>query len=148
MSTKATLAHGSHFHLYREVLDEDFIYLELEGVPFTASYNRVTVPIPVHIWEVIRRHEGADLSWADKTDEQLLQHVEQAVDERIERYRSAETEESRRLIVLLGAIPYGRADEPRGEQIARGVAYFRHRREHQQQIKQAIEALESVNSKR
>ncbi len=27
MSTKATIAYGNNFHLYKEVLDEDFIYL-------------------------------------------------------------------------------------------------------------------------
>ena len=29
MSTKATVAYGKNFHFYKEVLDEDFIYLEM-----------------------------------------------------------------------------------------------------------------------
>ncbi len=37
MSTKATVAYGPNFHLYKEVLSENFIYLELEGVSFEAS---------------------------------------------------------------------------------------------------------------
>jgi hypothetical protein len=145
MSTKASVAYGPNFHLYREVLDDDFIYLELEGVQFEASYNRVMVPIPVHIWEVIRKYEGADLSWADKTDEDLLRHVEQEVDERIEQYRSEEKETSKGLIALFGSIPYGLADRSREEQIARGIAYFRQMRDHQRQIKQSIEDLERAN---
>ena len=36
MSTKSTIAYGRNFHLYREALDEDYIYLELEGTKFEA----------------------------------------------------------------------------------------------------------------
>ena len=61
MSTKSTIAHGRNFHFYHEALDEDYVYLELEGTKFEASYNRVMVPIPVHVWEVIRRYPGSDL---------------------------------------------------------------------------------------
>jgi hypothetical protein len=45
MSTKATIAYGPTFHLYHEALDEDFVYLEIEGTQFEASYNRVMVPM-------------------------------------------------------------------------------------------------------
>ena len=69
MSTKSTIAYGSTFHLYHEALDENHVYLELEQVEFEASYNRVMVPIPVHIWEVIRQYPGIDLSWAEKSDQ-------------------------------------------------------------------------------
>jgi hypothetical protein len=41
MSTKSTIAYGRNFHLYHEALDEDYVYLELEGTKFEASYNRV-----------------------------------------------------------------------------------------------------------
>ncbi|MFM1841966.1 MAG: hypothetical protein RLZZ490_702, partial [Cyanobacteriota bacterium] len=79
MSTKSTVAYGPNFHFYQEALDDNFIYLRLEGVQFEASYNEVTVPIPVHIWEVIRQYPGTDLSWADKTDEEVAQYVVQQV---------------------------------------------------------------------
>ncbi len=148
MSTKATVAYGANFHLYQEVIDDNFIYLEMEGVPFEASYNRVMVPIPVHIWEVIRKYEGVDLSWALKTDEEIIQYVEQEVDERIEQYQQADNDGERQLIALLGSIPFGLADTPRSEQIEQGVIYFKRLREHQQQIKQAIEELERKNKSR
>lgn len=48
-----------------------------------ASPDRVTVAIPVVVWEVIRQYAGADLSWAAKTDEEIQQWVENEVDERI-----------------------------------------------------------------
>lgn len=148
MSTKATVAYGKNFHFYREVLDDNFIYLELEGVQFEASYNRVMVPIPVHIWEVIRKYEGVDISWADKTDEEIIHYVEQEVDERIQQYQEAENEKSKSLIALFGSLAFGKADSPRSEQIETGVEYFKRLREHQQQIKQAIEELERTNKSR
>ncbi len=145
MSTKVTVAYGENFHLYKEVFDEDFIYLEIEGVQFEASYNRVMMPIPVHIWEVIRQYEGTDLSWALRTDEEIVRYVEQEVDKRIQKYQQAENEKSKRLIALLGSIPYGNADTPRQQQIEKGIAYFKSLREHQQQICQAIEELKQTN---
>ena len=145
MSTKATVAYGSNFHLYKEVLDENFIYLELEGVSFEANYNRVMVPIPVHIWEVIRQYPGTDLSWSDKTDEEIERYVEQEVNERIERYQQAENDQQRGLIALFGSLAYGSAENPRQEQIEQGIAYFKQLREHHRQIKQAIEELEKTN---
>jgi hypothetical protein len=45
----------------------------------------------------------------------------------------------------LGAIPFGTADGPREEQIAQRLPYFMQQREHQQQIKRAIEDLERTN---
>lgn len=146
MSIRSTVAYGPNFHLYKEVLDEDYIYLELEGVQFEASYQRVMVPIPVHIWEVIRHYEGVDLSLADKTDEELQQYVEQEVDERITRYNEAD-DKAKSLIAFLGSLVYGTADSPREEQIQQGMEYFTDRREHQRQIKQAIAELKQRNEK-
>lgn len=145
MSTKITVAYGDNFHLYRESLDEDYIYLEMERVRFEASYDRVMMPIPIHIWEVIRQYQGIDLSWAAKTDEEIMRHVEQEVDGRIQKYQQADDEKYQRLVALLGSIPYGSADTPRQQQHDLGIAYFHRLREHQQQIKQAIEQLEKIN---
>jgi hypothetical protein len=139
MSTKATIAYGPTFHFYHEALDDDYVYLELEQVAFEASYNQVMVPIPVHIWEVIRQYPGVDLSWADKSDEEILNHVSQDVDDRIQKF--AEAGANKGLISLFGGLVYGRADDPRDEQIERGVAYYHKLREHQQQVMAAIEEL-------
>lgn len=143
MSTKSTVAYGPNFHFYQEALDDNFIYLRLEGVQFEASYNEVTVPIPVHIWEVIRQYPGTDLSWADKTDEEVAQYVVQQVDERLEQYQQAETERQRDFISLCGSLNFGMADTPRQEQIDRGMSYYLRTRDHQKQIQQAIEDLRS-----
>ena len=147
MSTKETVAYGNNFHLYKEGLDTDSIYLELEGVQFEASYNRVTVSIPVHVWEVIRQYPGVNLSWADKTDEEIIEYVEAHVDERIKRLEEAENSPNKRLIALIGSIPYGTADSPRIEQIEKGIEHYKSLRKHQQQIKDAIAEIKKINQK-
>jgi hypothetical protein len=147
MSTKSTIAHGRNFHLYHEAFDEDYVYLELEGTKFEAAYNRVMVPIPVHVWEVIRRYPGIDLKYADKTDAEIRRYVEQEVDERLKMYEEA-SEKSKGLVSLSGALAFGTADQPRNQQIALVLKYFTNVREHQRQIKTAIEELEQANRKR
>jgi hypothetical protein len=144
MSTKDTIASGPNFNLYCEVLDEDTVYLELEGQPFEASHQGVTVAIPVAIWELIRRYPASDLAFAKQTDAQLRQYVEQQVDARIRQYHEAPPER-RPLFAALGALPFGTADLPREQQIAAGMDYYMRVREHQQQIIHAIAELERMN---
>ena len=72
--------------------------------------------------------------------------MEQEVNERIRKYEQAENDQLRGLIALCGSLAYGEADSPRQEQMERGVAYFKQLREHQQQIKQAIEELNKTNT--
>jgi len=147
MSTKATIAYGPTFHLYHEALDEDFVYLEIEGAQFEASYNRVMVPIPVHIWEVIRRYPGIDLRFADKTDDELRDYVEHEVSDRIRHFEKA-SERANGIASLSGSPVFGPADQPRDQQIAAGIEYFIKVREHQRQVKDAIAKLEQANRKR
>lgn len=145
MSTKCTVAYGPDFHLYREVLDDEHIYLELEGVPYEASSRRVMVTIPMQIWEVIRRRGEADLSYAEKTDPEIQAQVEEWVDERLAQYRQARDSHAQGIVSLAGCLVLGMADEPREEQIAQGVAYYQRMREQQQRLKKAIEDLEQAN---
>ncbi len=144
MSTKNSLAHGPNFHLYREAFDENNVYLELEGTQFEASYNRVLLPIPIHIWELIRCYPSIDFEHADKTDVELSQHVEREVDERLKHYQEA-SEKAKTLVSLFGSLVFGSIDQPREEQIAAGIAYFTKTRSHQRQIQRAIAELEQLN---
>ncbi|MBM4258013.1 MAG: hypothetical protein FJ147_19235 [Deltaproteobacteria bacterium] len=147
MSTKATIVYGPTFHFYHEVFGDDAVYLELEGVQFEAGYNRVMVPIPVHIWEVIRQYPGVDLSFAERTDAELAQFVEQEVEERMRLYQQA-SENAKGLVSLCGALVYGSADEPREQQIARGLEHFATMRAHQRPIQAAIAELEQQNKRK
>ncbi len=135
MSTKSTIAHGRDFHFYHEALDEDNVYLELENVEFEASYRRVMVKIPIDIWEVIRHTGAARLDLVDSSDEELRQMVERQVGERVAEYERAKGDSRRKTLVsLCGALVFGGADEPREEQIRRGLNYYVRDRERQRQI--------------
>ena len=147
MSTRSTLAHGPNYHLYNEVLDDDYVYLEVEGTRFEASYGRVMVPIPVHVWEVIRRYPGVDLRLADKTDDELRQHVEQMVDDRLKRHQEA-AENMKPLLALSGSLVFGSIDEPPEVQLAKGLEDYIRQREHQRQIRRAIAELEQANRRK
>jgi hypothetical protein len=150
MSTKATIAYGDEFHFYREVLDDDHVYLEMHGTHFEAGYNRVMIPISIHIWETIRHLGGADLDHVDKTDEELLSMIETDVNERRAQYQAAarEGQPDATILKISGALQYGSADDPRQEQIARGVEYFTAQRQHQREIRTAIEALRAKQRRR
>jgi hypothetical protein len=99
------------------------------------------VPIPVHIWELIRQFEGVDLSLCDESDESIRARVEREVDERIHAFQAADPDRPRALSSLVGAAIYGDADTPRDEQIAQGVAHFHEQRAWQCQVRAAIEQL-------
>jgi len=145
MSTKNSLAHGPNFHLYAEMFDDNNVYLELENVHFEAAHNRVVVPIPVQIWEIIRRYQGISFEYADRSDEELRQYVEREVDERLKRYREAD-EKGKAVAALFGVLMFGSVDKPREEQIAAGMAYLTKRRLHQKEIQRAIAELEQHNN--
>lgn len=146
MSTKCSLAYGDTFHLYQECFDEDNVYLELEGIEYEATSERVMVSVPVAIWETIREYSILDLSHADKSDEEIQAMVIEAVDERIEKYHNCDDERQRNWTAIVGAIPYGLASNPRNEQIEQGIQYYRQQRERQSAIKQQIIALKRLNS--
>lgn len=147
MSTKSTIAHGENFHFYRELLDDDHVYLELDTTHFEAGYGSVMIPIPIHIWETIRHLGGAELGLVDRTDEELLARVEKEVDERTAEYQKVARERPDRagLFAIIGSLVYGRADGPREEQIKRGMAYFRGERQRQREVQARIASLRSGN---
>ncbi len=147
MSTKSTIAHGENFHFYREAFDDDHVYLRLDTTHFEAGYGRVMVPIPIHIWETIRHLGGAQLDLVDRTDEDLLAKVQKEVDERTAEYQTVARERPDRagLFAIIGSLVYGTADEPRDEQIRRGMEYFRRERQRQRETQARIDSLRSGN---
>jgi len=148
MSTKSSIAYGDNFHLYHEVWDDDHVYLELETTHFEAGYGRVMVPIPIHIWEVIRHLGGAQLDLVEKTDEELLATVVTNVDERIAKYQEALREHPDRvgLISFIGGMVYGSAKQPREEQIESGMEFYRKERQRQQELQTAIAKLSAAQN--
>ena len=146
MSTRSTLAHGPTFHFYHDLIDRDHVYLEIEGTKVETDYGRTMVPIPMHVWEVIRRYQGIDLQLADKTDDELRRYVEQELDARLAWYEQL-GEKVKRMAAIAGSATWGFADEPRGVQLTRGLESFTRLREHQRQVQRAISELERVNTR-
>jgi hypothetical protein len=140
MSTKSTIAHGNNFHFYHEALDDNHVYLELEGTEFEAGYQRVMVAIPIYIWETIRHLGVARLDLINHTDEDLLAMIEKNVDERIAEYQEAlrTNPDFSKWIRFSGALLYGGADKPREEQIESGMDYYRRERQRQREVHEAI----------
>lgn len=146
MSTKCTLAHGNNFHFYKEVFDEENVYLELNNLPYETWSNHhsfppvytVAVTIPLPIWEVIRQHTIAQFDWVDKTDEEIRNAATESIDADIAKYNNASDEDKkwRRRANLA---------TPREERIDELVAHYTHLRDCQQNLRDAIEQLNKLN---
>lgn len=143
MSTKCTLAFGDSihqgsdaettqtaktlydFHFYREIFDERNVYLEMQGVDFTATQGSVTVAIPLAIWETIRGLGGVELPLAEKTDADLQVMAEADV---------AEFQ--------------AQGEANRAEQVDEALSELRRERDMQREIAAAIQALRERNQLR
>lgn len=99
-------------------------------------------------WEDFQSRPGGSTPLGPFTPHGLSRcraYVEREVDERIQRYTREENPRVRRLLAVLGAIPFATAEGPKEEQIAQRLSYFMQQREHQQQIKRAIKDLKRAN---
>lgn len=136
MAIKTTLAYGKSFHFYQESLNNDYIYLELEDIPYDVGYRRIMIAIPIDIWETIRNLGAARLDLLNTTDAELIELVVKGVDERSAQYEAARTAnpDQADLIRLDNATVFGLADDEREQQINRGFEYYRIERERQRGI--------------
>lgn len=143
MSTKSTIAYGDNFHFYREALDRDHVYLQLDTTHFEAGYSHVMIPIPIHIWETIRHLGVAELDLVDQSDEQLLARVQKEVEERVAKYQKIARERPSygNLFAIAGSLVYGTADAPLDSQVRDGMEYFRRERRRQQEVQTRIMSL-------
>lgn len=137
MSTKDSIAYKHNtFHLDYELFDEEHIYFELTGAAFQATPERIRVRIPLEIWAVIRSRAAVRLPWAERPDAEIRSHVEREVDERIEKALAG-------TYWIFGSFIYGAADQPREEQVRRGMKHYRQVRDRHSRIAQAIQAMEA-----
>jgi hypothetical protein len=144
MSTKASLAHGEHFHFYEECFDDKNVYLELENTEFEVTQSqrrdskdlngRVMVRIPLEIWITLQQVKPPHMDLAGKTDRELLELVQTDVDQRIGRYKAATTDRLRNLESVFGSLVYGQADKARSVQIRPGLAHVTRQRNQQREI--------------
>lgn len=143
MSTKCSVAYGDNFHLYNECFDDSNIYLELDSTDYEVSYGRVIVKIPNHIWEVIRRRGEPRNDWRDKTDQEIEEQVVKEVDTRTKECpESIERIGRASIYAICGSIGSISWEDPREEQIQRGIELFKSQRKFQQEMWAKIEELE------
>jgi hypothetical protein len=99
------------------------------------------VPIPMHVWEVIRTLAAPDLSLAAITDYELQSLAEEQVDRYIARYEEDKDKEHAR------GLYYGAA-RPRDEQVAEALKELNEQRTEQREICAAVEAIRKKNRPR
>jgi hypothetical protein len=129
MSTRATIAHGDHFHLYHEVFDEDRVYLKLDGIAFEATPHAVTVAIPGR--------------YGPASGEALSARVRSEVAARLGKVREwREHGRGSRFEESFGWGAYGSPDEPEEEQVRRGIGEMTVRRERARKLAADIRAIE------
>jgi hypothetical protein len=136
MAIKTTLAYGRNFHFYVQAHENNYVYLELEDIPYEVGYRRVMIALPVDVWETLRGLAATQLDLINASDAELIELVALKVDERISEYERARSsalekaDEAR----LKDSIMFGLADAPREEQIERGIQYYKLERERQRSI--------------
>lgn len=140
VSTKSTIAYGPDFHLYHEMMEDDAVYLQIEGQEFKATPDKVTLKIPVAVWEHIRQFKGFHPDYHLLDDQQILDTATQAVEHRIQRYLEAD-ERHRGWITLEGFMIYGEATATADQQVRDGVEFMTKKRNHERAILAQIEAL-------
>jgi hypothetical protein len=136
MPPKVSIAYGKNFHFYREAHEHNYVYLELEDAPYEVGYLRVMIAIPVDVWETIRGLGVTQLDLVNATDAELINHVTRRVDERIAEYEGARSSrrEKAEEMRLQDSLIFGVADDPREDQVARGIQSYKVERERQRAI--------------
>lgn len=136
MPPKVTIAYGRDFHFFRDAQEDNFVYLELEDVPFEVGYRRVMIAIPVDVWGTLRSLAPVELDLINASDSELIELVEAKVSQRVSEYKSIRSShpEKADLIRFNESIKFGPADDEREEQLARGISYYKSERERQRAI--------------
>lgn len=147
MSTKCTVRYSDDFHFYRECMDDDNLYLQINKAKFESYNDFVTLTIPKAIWAIIRESEPVELEYATLTDEQILEKVTQEVDKRIEDHKAQTDEGLQMLYNFAGSLLYGMADDVRNTQIMRGISWHNAERKREKAILKLIKRYEKMNNK-
>ena len=154
MVAKTRLAEGKGFCFYREDFNDEQVCLELYGgVEFEASQKRVTVKIPIAVWEFVRQIAAMEFDLTDKTDEELRQIAEQEIDQRIARQKLLKEKISKpdkkggiNYFARLSSFKYTVLGEPREQQIEREVESNLNRRAAQQDALKKMKEFQLVKA--
>ncbi|ACK73869.1 hypothetical protein PCC7424_5808 (plasmid) [Gloeothece citriformis PCC 7424] len=144
MSTKNLIASGKQFEIYTQFYEPEKIYLVLKGVDFEASPSNITICLNQELWELIRSHSTLDLTWADATDEEILQYIKSKINDRNKIYSEA-TEERKKFAIRLNQEILGDFSLSEEEQIENGVFYYHNLRSQQLKVKEALDIIKQEN---
>lgn len=136
MAVRTTLAYGRNFHFYLQAHENNYVYLELEDVPYEVGYRRVMIALPVDVWETLRGLAATQLDLVNASDAELIEMVTLKVDERVREYARARSSgpEKADTVRFKNSIMFGAADSPHEEQVERGIQYYKLERERQRAI--------------
>jgi hypothetical protein len=137
MSTKATIAGGPTF-FYEELCDKENVYLELESTNYSASFGRVMVQIPLHVWEVIRQHTLARYELVDLTDDEIEARTVAQVDEGITGYQAAKAEDPDSMIAKIESIHW---NKPKEKLLKEWREHYYQERKFQRELRDAVNRL-------
>lgn len=136
MTVKTTLAYGRNFHFYLQAHENNYVYLELEDVPYEVGYRRVMLALPVDVWETLRGLAATQLDLINASDAELIEMVTLKVDERVSEYKRVRSSDPEKAdtVRFKNSIMFGTADAPPEEQVERGIQYYKLERERQRAI--------------
>lgn len=146
MGTRNTLISGAGFTLFSEYFEEDRVFLTLDqDLRFEAEPGRITVGVPLEVWEVIRKHSPARFGLADQSDVDLTVEVARRVDARIQKVEAQRRDGNDSAFVrTVGMMVYGSVDSPREQQIASGIEWHLMERARQRLLRDRIAALQAA----
>ena len=144
MSTKATLFfHWEDFHLYRELYDDDYVYLNLKDKNLvTIDESGVTLRIPVEIMETIKHVSTPSLNLAYKSDEEIKAIVEEVVNDRVENYKK---DPENVFTLMIGSATFGVPSDPIENQISAGMSNYIRFRDLQTRQAEKIKEYKQIN---
>jgi hypothetical protein len=136
MTVRTTLAYGRNFHFYVQAHENNYVYLELEDIPYEVGYRRVMIALPVDVWETLRGLAATSLNLINASDADLIELVTFKVDERVREYESSRASgpEKANTVRFKNSNMFGLADAPHEEQVERGLQYYKLERERQRSI--------------
>ena len=147
-ATKSMLVSGENFDLYNNIVDDENIYLYLQGVEFEASNSAIVLKIPVEIWGVIRQHGEPNIRYANWTNDQIRAFVTKEVDDRIEDYNETLKNQGETMAILKSlcySSVYGSpCEQTREEQISLGCKYIQQLRDIHTRVWKAVNNINTV----
>jgi len=136
VSTRSTVAHCKEpldIHVYREVLDDENLYIELNQGSSVTSFR-----VPLGVALAVARRLMPTLQETERcaamTDEDIVAHCSSAVDERMSVHHSIRE--------LVGALRFGSSEDPVCQQVERGVEDMKAGRENCRRILHMAEQVE------